>query len=74
MNVKRIVVTKSETIELRPETRPYHSLWKKIEYSLEANLEEKDNPQEMKETLLMQIDAWILEEKNKWLVEVRKRG
>jgi len=71
--LSKIVVNKSETLETRGETRPYISAWRKIEFTLEHILQDGEDPQLIKDALLMQIDAWIREEKEKWLSEVRRR-
>lgn len=73
MLVDKIVVTRTETLELRPEVRPYVSAWKKIEYTLEHVLREGENADEIKDALTMILESWVLREKTKWLEEVKNR-
>jgi actin-related protein len=69
MFVSKIVVTRSLTLERRPEVKPYVNAWQKFEHTLEATLTEKDNVEETKAFLCMLLDAWLEEEKTKWLKE-----
>lgn len=73
MLVDKIVVTRTETLELRPEVRPYVNAWKKIEFTLEHVLREGENPDEIKDALTMILESWVREEKQKWLEEVKNR-
>ena len=76
MFVSKIVVTRSLTLERRPEVKPYVNAWTKFEHTLEATCMEKDNIEEVKSFLCMLLDAWLEEEKEKWIKETNltKRG